>query len=270
MLKEKIGIIGLGNMGRALALGLKQADLIPSQNIMLFDINENRLDAVAKEIGASRVVNNQELVTKSQGIILAIKPQDVAKVLEETNDSWTTDKFIISIAAGITTSYLEAGIKEKLSVIRAMPNIPGQIGAGITAISSGCFTNSQHMEIARTVFRIFGEVIEVKEEELDLVTALSGSGPAYFFLVMEVLIEAGRDLGLEKPAAEKLVKETALGAAKLAKISSRSLAQLREEVTSPGGTTEAALKVFEKVNIRKIIFQAVEAAKQKSALLNQT
>ncbi len=269
MIKEKIGIIGLGNMGKALARGLKKEKIASFGNILLFDINPPCLDSISRELGFQRALSNQELVAETQVIILAVKPRDVSRVLKETGESWKNDKLIISIAAGVTIPFVEKEIKKELPVIRAMPNIAGQIGAGITAVSAGRLAKPRHMETAKSIFRAFGEVIEVKEAAMDLVTALSGSGPAYFFLIMEALIEAGQGLGLEKPAAEKLVKETALGAAKLAKISSRSPAQLREEVTSPGGTTEAALKVFKEANVRKIIFQAVEAAKNRAEQLSR-
>ena len=270
MIKEKIGIIGLGNMGKALARGLKEKKITSFGNILLFDINPPCLNSISRELGFQQTISNQELVAETQVIILAVKPKDVSRVLKETGESWKTDKLMISIAAGVTIPFLEKETKKELPVIRAMPNIAGQIGAGITAVSAGRLAKTRHMETAKSIFRAFGEVIEVEEAAMDLVTALSGSGPAYFFLIMEALIEAGQGLGLEKPAAEKLIKQTALGAAKLAKISSRSLVQLREEVTSPGGTTEAALKVFKEAHIQDIVFQAVKAAKQKSTLLNQT
>jgi len=270
LIKEKIGIIGLGNMGGALARGLKKSGIISPRHLLLFDIDKNRLDSIAEESGFEKALSNKDLVSKSQGIVLAVKPQDVAKVLEETAESWTANKFIISIAAGISISFLEKRFKKQLPVIRAMPNTPGQIGAGITAISSGSRVDSQYKELARNIFRAFGAVVEVDEKEMDLVTALSGSGPAYFFLLMEGLIEAGKTLGLKELTAESLVKETALGAAKLAKEAPQSLSQLREKVTSPGGTTEAALKVLKKADIKKIIFEAVEAARSRSKQLRQT
>ena len=266
MIKEKIGIIGLGDMGKALARGMKKAGL---KNIMLFDIEENRLNSIARESGFQPALSNQELVEKTRVIILAVKPRDVSRVLKKTGENWRTGKLIISIAAGVTISFLEGKIKKKLPVIRAMPNIAGQIGAGITAVSAGRLTGAGHIETAKNIFRVFGEVIEIEEADMDLVTALSGSGPAYFFLIMEALVEAGRSLGLEKTTAEKLVKETALGAAKLAKISSLSPARLREKVTSPGGTTEAALRVFAKANIKGIVFKAIEAARSRAGQLSQ-
>lgn len=269
MLDGKIGIIGLGNMGSALAQGLKEADVFPASDVFIFDIDKNRLNTLSQKLGFTKASSNQALVAKSQGIILAVKPKDVAKVLEETKKNWTDDKYLISIAAGITISFLERKVNQPLPIIRAMPNTPGQIGAGITAFSLGKSGEAQHKEIARKIFRTLGEVVEVDEEAMDLVTALSGSGPAYFFLIMEALVETGQGLGLKKNLVQTLVKETAWGAAKLARSRSESLSQLRKKVTSPGGTTEAALKVFEKFQLKKIIFEAVEAAKNKSKELSQ-
>jgi len=268
MLKERIGIVGLGNMGGALLRGLKKADLISGRQVILFDKEPFRLDQLAKELGFPKASGNRELVQKSQGVILAVKPQDISQVLKETAEDWRGDKFIISIAAGITISFIEKKVKQALGVIRAMPNTPARIGAGITAISFNRLADLRPKEAAKSIFRAFGEVIEVEESAMDLVTALSGSGPAYFFLIMEALIEAGQSLGLAKITAEKLIKETALGAAGLAKEIPGSLSELRENVTSPGGTTEAALEVFKKADLKKIIFQAVKAAREKAKILS--
>ncbi len=269
MLKETIGIIGTGNMGGALARGLKLREIVSAERVLLFDIEKEKLNPIIREFGFSKASSSRELVENSKFIILAVKPRHIPEVLEETAPSWTSDKLLISIAAGIKISFLEQKLKKTLPVVRAMPNTPGQIGAGITAVSFNRSVIPEQRELVNSIFKAFGEVMEVEEEAMDLVTALSGSGPAYFFLFMEGLIEAGETLGLGKNTVEYLIKETASGAAKLAKEAPQSLSQLREKVTSPGGTTEAALKVFNKAKLKETILKAVEAAMERAKELSK-
>ena len=266
---KKIGIIGCGNMGEALLCRL--ADVMEkSTSLMVSETDTARRDAIQTKYRIIVEIDNNYLVKYSDVIILAVKPQDLEKVLsQEVCCGVSGKKLLISIAAGVTTKHIEKIVGKDIPVVRAMPNMPAIIGEAITSISAGSAATREHLGIARYIFSVIGDVVEVDEKLVDAVTAISGSGPAYFFYMIEALTEAAKKLRLDSETAGKLVAKTALGSAKLLNALKEAPAQLRRRVTSKGGTTEAALNVFDKKQFKKIIAEAAAAACTRSKELSK-
>jgi len=241
-----IGIIGAGNMGMAIASAIKG-------KVFLSDKNK-------------RISDNVTVAKRSNIIILAVKPQDMREVLREIKP-YIKEKLIISIAAGCATSSIEE-VLGKVRVIRVMPNMPAMAGKGISAVTPGRFAGPKDLKTAFGIFSKVGEVVEVKENMMDAVTAVSGSGPAYYFLFTHLLAEAGEASGLEKGLAMKLAKATFIGAAETACRKNLSMEEFVKKVASKGGTTEAALKIFKHGKLGAIIKKAVKAAAHRSLMLH--
>ncbi|MDP3730836.1 MAG: pyrroline-5-carboxylate reductase [Candidatus Omnitrophota bacterium] len=269
MINKKIGIIGCGNMGEAILSRLSNV-LEKSVSIMVSEFDFKRRNYVQSKYKVIVETDNNEVVKFADVIILAVKPKDLGSVLKnEVCCGASKDKLLISIAAGITTKYIESIVGKDVPVIRVMPNMAATIGESISSISAGSAVGSKDMELAKEIFLTVGDVVEVDEKLIDAVTAISGSGPAYFFYMVEALIEAGCAAGLKEDIAKKLVLKTALGSAKLLETLKEDPAALRSRVTSKGGTTEAAIKVFESKKFKKIIKDAVRAAKARSKELQK-
>jgi len=199
-----------------------------------------------------------------------VKPKDFDKVLkDEICCSVSKDKLLISIAAGITTKYIESVVGKDIHVIRVMPNMAALVGEAISSISAGSSVSGEDMKLAKDIFSTIGDVVEVDENLVDSVTAISGSGPAYFFYLIEALIEASKELGLDEEIAKSLVLKTAIGTSKLLEVLKEEPSRLRAKVTSKGGTTEAALKVFETKNFKDIVRDAVKQAYKRSKELSR-
>ncbi len=258
---EKIGIIGAGNMGMAIALRLNNKGVLIS-DIALSKVHLKKV----KGISVARE-GNVDLVKRSDTIVIAVKPQDIACVLNEISP-FVKNKLIISIAAGVTTEYIE-NILGKARVIRVMPNMPAIVGKGISAITLGRSAQEKDIRMARRIFLSLGEVIEVSEDFMDAVTSISGSGPAYYFLLTDILEKAAIKLGLKKALARQLAFSTFIGAAEVAKTSQLSMSGLVKKVASKGGTTEAALKVFKRKGLKRIVREAVRAAAKRSGQLSK-
>lgn len=279
----RIGFIGSGNMAEAIIKELISSSTIPASRIIVSDRLETRLVymAGAYEIKVSN--SNAEVVRESDVIFITVKPHHVEDVLKgiapELDESRGTDgavdKLIISIAAGITTVSLlgalrQGGLKAAVPIVRAMPNIPVTVGEGMTVLTAGVGAGADELEAARGLFQAVGQAITLDDEGLiDAVTAISGSGPAYVFYFMEAFIQAGVKAGLPEDKARALVLQTTLGAAVMAVNSEKELAELRRTVTSPGGTTEAALKQCTSSDFNEIIERAVMAAKRRSEELSE-
>ena len=257
---EKLGFIGAGNMATALVKGLITSGLYPSDQLMASDKNEEQLRKVSDQFGLKVYASNKDLVSECRNVLLAVKPQSIREVLEGVKEEIKDVNLIISIAAGIPLKMIQSILESDIPLIRVMPNTPALIQKGVSAIAPGQHATKEHMDIARGIFEAVGKTVIVQEEMMDAVTALSGSGPAYVFRVMECLVDAGERLGLEEKTSLLLVMQTVLGAAHLANESEKSLSQLREMVTSPGGTTEAGLAVFNEKGLDHVIQEAVKAA----------
>lgn len=264
----KIGVIGAGNMGQALVRGLVEKSVYP-QNISVFDVDKKKLDALKKESSVKIAKSNRQCVSLSDVIIVAVKPQTLKEVIEEISTAVPSQALVISIAAGVSIQKMEGVFKKPVSLVRAMPNMPALAGAGMSAFSSGKHTTAKHRKIAEAILSAFGEALPVQEKMLDLVTALSGSGPAYFFLLAEKMIEAAYELGMKVDTAKKLVYQTAFGSGKVLVESAEDPEDLIAKVASRGGTTEAALKIFQKKGFGKIVQDSIKAAYKRSRQLSK-
>lgn len=270
MIDKRVGIIGGGNMGEAVFCHLANV-LEKSTMLKVSETDAARRDMLQVKYKIIVEIDNNSLVKFADIIILAVKPQDIAGLLKnEICCGMSRDKLLISVVAGITTDQIESIVGKDMAVVRAMPNMAARVGESVTSISAGRSAGKEHMELARKVFSVIGEVVEVDEKLVDAVTAVSGSGPAYFCYLMESLIDAAREMGLSAEVAEKLVLKTALGSSRLLQASGEKASALRKKVTSRGGTTEAAFKVFEKKMFKDIVVQAVKAARDRSKEISGT
>ena len=264
MKKNIIGIIGGGNMGEALIKGLKKLNKFYS--IRVYEFNPARASILEARYRISCEKNIGSLVSKVDTIILAVKPQDMYAPLSwMKQDDSIKNKLIISIAAGLTTKFFEKDLGGKPHVVRAMPNMPALICESVTAICKGRFATSKDLLKAGFILSAIGKVIPpVEEKYMDAITAVSGSGPGYVFLFVEQWINAAVKLGFNQLQAKQLVYKTLLGSAHLLEQSPFDASELRAKVTSKGGTTEAAMKVFEENNFGKIMKDALTAAKNRA------
>jgi pyrroline-5-carboxylate reductase len=261
MLKgKKIGVIGSGKMGSVLISGILSHNLTSARDITVSDVMKGRLEDIRKTYGVGVTEDNKKVVKGADIVILAVKPQIIAEVLGELAGVFNKSTLIISIAAGITTQYIEGLLKKEVRVIRVMPNTPALIGEGAAAITSGSRATDEDFAIARYIFDAVGITVSVKEDLMDAVTGLSGSGPAYGFVIIDALADGGVNMGISRDVALKLAAQTLLGAAKLCLKGDKHPAELRDMVTSPGGTTIAGLKAMEDGKIRATLMAAVEAA----------
>lgn len=259
----KIGVIGAGNMGQALVRGLVERSAYP-QNIRIFDVDKKKMQETRRQANVRLANSNRHCASLSDVVILAVKPQMMQPVIEDIATSVGKDALVISIAAGVTVQRIESHFKKPVSLVRVMPNMPALVGSGMSAFSLGRHASAKHKKIAEAILESFGEAVQVPEKMLDLVTAISGSGPAYFFLLAEKLIEAGYELGMKVDVAKKLAYQTAFGSGKVLIESGEDPETLIERVASKGGTTEAALRSFKKNGFGKIVHDAVKAAYRRS------
>lgn len=264
----RIGFIGCGNMGRSLIGGIL-ANGVHVDNVCGADPDARQREIVRATFNIETFEDNLQVAGASDVIVLAVKPQAMRETVTMLAPGLRESQhLLISIAAGIRTSAIENWLANKLPVIRAMPNTPALIQAGATALYANNGVSEQQREIAESIMRSVGTVIWLEQEALmDTVTALSGSGPAYYFLFMEILEQAAYDLGLDLQQARLLTLETAFGAAKMAMESDLDPSELRRQVTSPGGTTEAALSTLELGGIRDLLTRALQSAQQRSVTL---
>lgn len=264
----KVGVIGCGNMGASLVKGLVESGFFP-QNVSIFDPDTKKMNALKKEMNIRIAKGNRPLASLVDVLILAVKPNLIDPVLEEIKTCTPATTLIISIAAGVPINRIQKFFADKPPVVRAMPNMPATIRHGMTAYALGSMCYPKHRKLAEKILQSLGETIEVKEKMLDLVTAVSGSGPAYFFLLTEKIIEAATHLGMKADMAKKLVYQTAIGSANLLTKSTEDPDVLIGRVASKGGTTEAALKVFAQKGFGKIVVDAVKAAETRAHELSQ-
>ena len=262
-----VAIFGAGVMGETLLSGLLRSGREPEQLV----ITERRPDRVAElteRYAGVRILDNVEAAELADVIVLVVKPQDMGGLLDEIADHVRPGNLVVSLAAGITTSFLESHLPDGSSVVRVMPNTPALVDQGMAALSSGRHCSAEHMQEAMGLLQSCGRAVEVPEHYQDAVTAISGSGPAYVFYVVEAMIEAGVVLGLPRATATELVIQTLFGAATMIKETGQHPTVLREQVTSPGGTTAAALRTLDDHKVRAAFISAMEAAAARSAALS--
>lgn len=271
MLKEKrVSIIGGGKMGEVLTSGMISGNLISSEDIMVSDILVERRNDLKEKYQVNVTADNSEAIKSADVVILAVKPQNMGEVLEGVSDIIDETKLIISIAAGITTRFIEGHLRKGVRVIRVMPNTPALVGEGAAALAAGEGATEDDLALARHIFDAVGITVIVAEDLMDAVTGLSGSGPAYIFVIIEALSDAGVNMGLSRDIALKLSAQTLFGAAKLYLDGDKHPAELKDMVTSPGGTTIAGLQAIEEGGLRATLIAAVEAATLRSKELEKS
>jgi pyrroline-5-carboxylate reductase len=265
---KKIGFIGGGNMAEAIVKGLLSASFISAKNIIVSEPSKSKREALQKDYKVKVTADNLELVKKCDVVVLAVKPQILNSVLHDIRSLVDSDKLIISVAAGVPISIIDGILSgnenKKFNVVRTMPNTPALVQEGVTAIASGKHVSKKAIKIVHRIFEAVGLTVDVEEGHLDAVTGLSGSGPAYIFMIIEALSDAGVKMGLSREVANTLTLQTILGSAKLAQETGKHPGQLKDMVTSPAGTTIAGLHALEDGGIRTTIMNAVEEATLRS------
>ncbi len=267
---QKIGFIGGGNMASSLLSGLIASGHSP-QHLWVSDINPETLKTLAKNLNVNTSTSNDELVNAVDVVVLAVKPQALSSVAKSAASLIRQKKsLVVSIAAGISQHSLSQWLGADTAIVRCMPNTPALVLTGATALHANAKVNAEQHDLAENIMRSVGIALWVNDEsELDAVTAVSGSGPAYYFLLMEAMEKAALKLGLNEVTARLLVQQTALGAAKIALESSESPEQLRKRVTSPGGTTQQAIETFEKGGFTELVSKALHAARDRSVEMSK-
>jgi pyrroline-5-carboxylate reductase len=258
-------IIGAGVMGETLLSGLVRAGRPPAE-LLVGEKRTERARELEEKYGVS-VVSNLEATERSDTVALVVKPQDMGALLDEIAPAVRPGQLVVSLAAGITTAFLESRLPDGVPVVRVMPNTPALVDEGMAAIAPGAHCDDEHLAIAEELLGSTGRVLRVPERQMDAVTAISGTGPAYVFFVVESMIEAGVHLGLPRGTATDLVVQTLVGSAKMLRETGTHPTVLREQVTSPGGTTAAALRELEIHKVRAAFLAAMEAARNRSAEL---
>jgi pyrroline-5-carboxylate reductase len=279
-LGKKIAFIGAGNMGEAMINGIIRSGLCEPKEIWASDVRDARLRQLKDSYGINITAQNAEAFNEVDIVILAVKPQHMDEVLQGFASSFPQTikgvKLIMSIAAGISMEQIEGHLyppldensKGLLPIVRVMPNTPALVLAGMAGMSGNRYAKETDLNQARQIMEAVGKVITFEEEDLDAVTALSGSGPAYVYYFIESMVEAGAELGLRPSHALKLTVETIIGAARLLQETGEPVASLRKKVTSKGGTTEAALNVLERNRVKEHLIEAVRAAARRSKELS--
>jgi len=270
---KKLGFIGGGNMAEAMIRGLISNSFIESKNILVSDPVSEKLDKLRGDYKVSVTDDNNELVEKSDVIILAVKPQVIKEVLAGIHELVTEKKLVISILAGVAIKTIEDLLQfddsKKVGIVRTMPNTPALVQSGVTALAPSKHVSKTDLQMAHHIFEAIGKTVEVQESHLDAVTGLSGSGPAYIYMIIEALSDAGVKMGLSREVANILTMQTLIGSAKLALESGIHPGELKNMVTSPGGTTISGLHALEEGGLRTTLMNAVEAATKRSIELGR-
>lgn len=264
MLKEKIGVIGAGKIGAAIARGVIKGGLVSPGSVMASDVSDDLRQAISQDLGIKTTADNRELCKFADIIILAVKPQIVDPVAREITKQLGKGKLLVSVAAGVPLGRIETHLEPGARVVRVMPNICCIAGAGAAGYAAGAHATAADLANVGAILNSFGVGMAVEEKYLDAVTGLSGSGPAYVFLFMEALADGGVQVGLSRDVALKLAVQTVYGAARMALESDKHLSALREDVTSPGGTTIAGLYAMEQKGFRGTVMDAVVSATRRS------
>lgn len=268
-LDRAIAVIGAGNMGTSLLRGILNAKLAPHNKIIASGTHSAKLEKLGSKWKINHTLDNVQAAQFADIVMLCVKPYTIGKVLDEIKNALREDQLLISIAAGVTIDSMQQRIGKNNPIVRAMPNIASTVDEGATAVSFGRYANEEHQRIAISIFEAVGEVVVVDEHQLDAVTGLSGSGPAYIYMVIEALIDGGVKMGLPRDVATKLAIQTVLGSAKLVKESNLHPAILRDQVTTPGGTAINAVHELESHGLRSMLINAVATATKRSKELSE-
>src|SRR3989441_8701225 len=266
---KKVGFVGAGNMGEALIRGLVESNLVPPDKILVADVRADRVHQLADQYGLRAVASNASLVSAADVVVLAVKPQIMAPVLREAMPALTGRPLLISLAAGVSTATIQSILGKYPRLIRVMPNTPALVLQGVTAIARTPGLEQDDLETAQEIFAAVGRVVVLAQAQMDDVTGLSGSGPAYIALVIEALADGGVKMGLDRATAMTLATQTVLGAAKLLAETGMHPAALKDMVSSPGGTTIAGIAALEEGGVRTTFIRAVERATLRSRELGR-
>lgn len=264
MLDKQIGFIGGGAIASALIGGVLKAGLVVPEKIMVSDVSHERLAFLSNQFMVSTTVDSKKLASQVDILFLTVKPQVIDVVLENISQSVTKKTIVVSVAAGITLDHLQGSLPEGIQVVRVMPNTPVAVGAGMAAVALGKCTEAVTGELVASIFQSSGRAVILDEHLMDAVTGLSGSGPAFAFLMIEALADAGVRVGLARQHALLLSAQTLFGAAKMVLETGEHPAKLKDMVTSPGGTTIAGVHTLEEKNVRAALIDAVIAATERS------
>jgi pyrroline-5-carboxylate reductase len=270
MLKQKIGVIGAGKIGSAIARGVIGAGLAAKDQVMASDVSEVLRQGITRDLGIKASPENDAVCDFADAVIIAVKPQIIDSVLSEIARKIGKTKLVISVAAGVPLSRLEGKLEKGARVVRVMPNIACVVGAGAAGFAGGAHATAADLETVGAILNSFGVALPVEEKYLDAVTGLSGSGPAYVFMFIEALADGGVQAGLARDVALKLAMQTVYGAARLALESNKHPGELKDEVASPGGTTIAGIYAMEQKGFRGVVMDAVVQATRRSQELGKT
>jgi pyrroline-5-carboxylate reductase len=266
---QTIGFIGAGNMAEALIRGLVRGNHVPASRITASGPRRERLDKLAGSYGIATTVDNCAIARSAGVVVLSVKPQILDKVLREIGDQLQPGALLVSVAAGVDTAAIESTVPQGVRVVRAMPNTPALVGAGATAIAAGKHAGEADLATAKAMFDAVGITVVLDETHLDAVTGLSGSGPAYIFLILEALSDAGVKVGLSRRNAQLLAAQTVMGSAKMLLETDEHVGRLKDMVTSPGGTAIAGLHTLEQGGLRTTLINAVETATKRAKELGR-
>jgi len=264
---RRVAFLGGGKMGEALVSGLIRSGGRNVDEIMVTARREERARELAERYGVAATLSNPEAVAWAETLVLMVKPQDMEALLGQIADRATPEHLVISFAAGIRTSFVEKHLAANVPVVRVMSNVAVLVDEAMSVVAPGAHADDKHLTVAEELLGYVGRVIRLPEVHLDAITATSGSGPAYFFLLAEAMIEACILLGLSRDVATELIIQTMLGSAKMLRDTGKHPVELREMVTSPGGTTIAAIRHLEEAGVRAAFLNAIDAARQRSAEL---
>ena len=260
MAARKLAILGCGKIGESLLAGLLSSGWREPRHVVVTVRREERVQELAERYGVRGTVSNAEAVSGAGLVVIAVKPQDFDVLLGEIGGILTPEQTVLSVAAAIPTAQIEARLERGVPVVRAMPNAPALVHEGIAGVCAGAHAGEEHLRLADEALSHLGAVVQVPERYMDAVTAVSGSGPAYFALLAEAMIEAGLLLGLSREVSTRLVVQTMFGSALLLRDEQLHPVELREAVTSPGGTTIRAIQELENAGVRAAFFAAIQAA----------
>lgn len=262
-----IGVCGTGNMGQAIIKGLIASGLVPAQQIFVYNLHREKAEKLAAETGVVVVDSAAALAEKSQGLIMAVKPNIMAGALDEVRDHLRDDAVVISIAAGLTIARLAEHLPDNTKIIRIMPNTPAMVGAGMASVTPNAFVTDDETAAVVAIFNSFGKAVVVEERLIDAVCGLSGSGPAYVYMFIEALADGAVQEGLPRSMAYTFAAQTVLGAAKMVLETGEHPGKLKDDVCSPGGTTIEAVHVLEDTGFRAAAAAAVIASAEKNKRL---
>lgn len=261
--------VGAGQMAEALMRGVLRAGLLPPERITATDIRLERLDYLQRELGIQTAPDNPTGLGAGEIVLIAVKPQDATALLAEIGHLLKPTQLLVSIAAGVTVRRLESGITPRVPVVRVMPNTPALIGAGVAAVALGTHARAEHGELICTLMRAVGQAVMLPEYAFDAVTALSASGPGFIAVLIEAFVDAGVRVGLTRDVSTMLTLQTFIGTAQMIQQTGRHPVQMKEMVTSPGGTTAAGLHAMESRGVRGALIDAIVAATERSKELGR-